>query len=338
MKKKFNKIKVAIVGIGAIANRHIEAISCHSSFIEIESICDLNNEALKRRCENLNVKGYANLEDLLSSSKADFIVLCTPNGLHAQQSILSAKAGFNVITEKPMSLSLKDAIEMNEVFKTLNKKLFVIKQVRLLKRISLIKEAIEKNHFGRIYLSNINLFWSRPQSFYDENNWRGTEKLDGGTLYNQAIHYIDLMVWLLGEVSRVHCFSSTLARDIEVEDTAVLNLDFKNGAKGSINATTLTYPKNLECSFTILGEKGTVKIGGSALDIIDTWDFENSFAKDKVFEDKDGFHHKNFYKGLIDDQNGLKKLNLTGDDSLETIKVIEAALQSSKNKKIIDLN
>ena len=104
MKKKFNKIKVAIVGIGAIANRHIEAISCHSTFIEIESICDINNEALKRSCENLNVKGYANLEDLLSSSKADFIVLCTPNGLHAQQSILSAKAGFNVITEKPMYL------------------------------------------------------------------------------------------------------------------------------------------------------------------------------------------------------------------------------------------
>ena len=145
------------------------------------------------------------------------------------------------------------------------------------------------------------------------------------------------MVWLLGEVSRVHCFSSTLAREIEVEDTAVLNLDFKNGAKGSINATTLTYPRNLECSFTILGEKGTVKIGGPALDIIDTWDFQDSFAKDIVSEDKDGFHHRNFYKGLIDDQNGIKKLNLTGDDSLETIKVIEAALQSSKNNKIIDL-
>ena len=333
-----NKIKIAIIGIGAISSRHIEAINSFPDEVELESICDLNPSNLEMHAEKLNVKGYLEINDLLSESKADFIVLCTPNGLHFDQAILCGKKGFNVITEKPMSLCFKDAQEMVEAFKTFKKKLFVVKQVRLLNRIQLLKEAIDNNHFGKIYLSNFNLFWSRPQDFYDENSWRGTSLLDGGTLYNQAIHYIDLMVWLLGKVSKVNCFSSTLGRKIEVEDTAVISLDFENDAKGTFNATTLTYPKNLECSFSLIGEKGTVKIGGSALDKIDAWIFEDSFAENLIYEDKEGFHHKNFYRGIIDDFNGTKKLQLTGEDSLETIRVIDAALKSSSTGEIVNLS
>ncbi len=331
------KIKISLVGIGAITNKHIEAIKYFNKDIELISICDTNEETLTSKVDEYGVEGFLDLDKLLSSSNPDFIVLCTPNGLHYTQAMQCAKSGFNVITEKPMSLNLTDAKSMIKTFSDLNLKLFVVKQVRLLKRIKLIRQAIEENHFGKIYLSNFNLFWSRPQSFYDETNWRGTLKLDGGTLYNQAIHYIDLMVWLFGEASTINCFSSTLGREIEVEDTAVINIDFKNGAKGSINATTLTYPKNLECSFTIIGERGTIKIGGPALDKIENWEFQDNFAQEDIYKDKEGFNHKNFYEGIIKDFNGVEQLKLTGEDALQTIRVIEAALESSTKGKQIFL-
>ena len=331
----YQKIKLSLVGLGAIANRHLEAIKYFENDLELLSICDTNIDIVTSKADEYGVEGFSSLDKLLSSSDPDFIILCTPNGLHYSQAIKCAKAGFNVITEKPMSLNLVDAKRMIKTFKDLKLKLFVVKQVRLLERIKLIRKAIVENHFGKIYLSNFNLFWSRPQSFYDETNWRGTIELDGGTLYNQAIHYIDLMVWLLGAVSTVNCFSSTLGRDIEVEDTAVINIDFKNGAKGSINATTLTYPKNLECSFTIIGERGTIKIGGPALDKIDNWEFQDNFAEEDIYKDIEGFNHKNFYEGIIKDFSGIEKLKLTGEDALQTIRVIEAALESSAQGKQI---
>lgn len=331
------KIKFGIVGLGSISNRHIAAIENFKEKALITDVCDTNLDSL-RNFKNLNEGNkHSSFESILKKSKADYLVLATPNGLHSEQSLLSMQSGFNVITEKPMAINLKDSLSMIKASKDLNKKLFVIKQVRLLKRIKLLKKAVEEGHFGKIFLSHFNLFWSRPQSFFEEASWRGTKNLDGGMLYNQAIHYIDLMSWLLGPVESLYCNAGTLARKIECEDTAVINFKFKSGAYGSFNSTILTYPKNLECSFVILGEKGSVKIGGSALDDIKVWDFEDNFAKEEVYEDKENFNHTPFYNGVLDEENEGKIFPFKGEDSIETIKLIEAALTSAEEKKIINL-
>jgi len=330
-----NKIKLALVGFGRIAQRHIDAINKFDKHYELIEICDSNTSVLKGLSD---YKTYSSFELLLKESEATYIILTTPNGLHAQQTILAAEKGFNIITEKPMATSVKEAEKMIEACDFNQVALFVVKQVRLLERIKLLKKAVEENHFGNIYLANFNLFWSRPQSFYEEASWRGTKKLDGGMLYNQASHYIDLMDWLLGPIKNVSCFASTLARNIEVEDTAVINIEFESGAKGSFNATTLTYPKNLECSFTILGERGSVKIGGAALDNIEEWNFESKFAEKDVHLDRVNFDHSQFYENLLDFEQGRQHSLSDGREGLKSIKIIEAALSSSSKGIPIKVN
>lgn len=334
MKKR---IKFAIVGLGRISQRHVDAISSFPKKAKLIEVCEKDKKTLDNFNFSSKINKFISFKDLIENSKADYIVLTSPNGLHSSQSIYAAENGFNVVTEKPMSINLKDSLNMIKAFKNANKKLFVVKQVRLLERIKLLKQAIDEEHFGKIFLSSFNLFWSRPQSFFDEASWRGTKKLDGGMLYNQAIHYIDLMSWLLGPVESLNCFSKTLSRNIECEDTSIINLNFKSGSMGSFNSTILTYPKNLECSFTIIGEKGTVKIGGSALDKIEIWDFEDSFGKDLINKDKENFNHGPFYEGLLKEENENINFPFKGEDALPTIQIIDAALKSAEIKKPIIL-
>jgi len=286
------KIKIAIVGCGRISQKHFEAIKKHNKDIKLVAICDNNPSVLKQTIKQLNnVSAYANLESMLNQESPDIITLCTPSGLHAKQTIEIARVGIHVISEKPMATRWIDGVSMVNICDTNKVRLFVVKQNRRNTTLQLLKRAFEEKRFGRIFMVNINVFWMRPQQYYDQAEWRGTWDLDGGAFMNQASHYVDLIDWLIGPVDCVQAMTGTLDRNIEVEDSGVLNIKWRNGALGSMNVTMLTYPKNLEGSITILGEKGTVKIGGIAVNEIQHWEFEDVKDYDQEIE--------NIYSSLI---------------------------------------
>jgi len=220
----------------------------------------------------------------------------------------------------------------------------VVKQNRRNATLQLLKNAINEKRFGKIYLVNINVFWTRPQEYYDQDAWRGTWEFDGGALMNQASHYIDLLDWLIGPVASVQAMTETLARDIEVEDTAVMNVKWRSGAVGSMNVTMLTYPKNLEGSITIIGEKGTAKIGGVAVNEVLHWEFEEATEADKTIGDASyettsvyGFGHPLYYENVIQVMRGEVKPETDGREGLHSLELLIAAYLSSRDGKQVSL-
>jgi UDP-N-acetyl-2-amino-2-deoxyglucuronate dehydrogenase len=220
----------------------------------------------------------------------------------------------------------------------------VVKQNRRNTTLQLLKRAIEEKRFGRIFMVNINVFWTRPQAYYDSAKWRGTWELDGGAFMNQASHYVDLLDWLIGPVQSVQAMTGTLARDIQVEDTGVLSVRWRSGALGSMNVTMLTYPKNLEGSITILGERGTVRVGGVAVNDIQLWDFADQRDYDSQVKDANyqtssvyGFGHPLYYDNVIKVLRGEAEPETDGREGLRSLEVIIAAYLSARDGKTIAL-
>src|SRR5689334_3907842 len=191
---------------------------------------------------------------MLKKADADIITVATPSGLHSAQGVAAAKAGKHVITEKPMAITLEQADALVEATDRARVKLFVVKQNRLNPSIQLLKRAVDKGRFGRLYMANVTVRWTRPQSYYDAERWRGTWEFDGGAFMNQASHYVDLMQWLMGPAESIMAKTATQARRIEAEDSGVAVVKFRSGALGVMEVSVLTYPKNLEGSITLLGE------------------------------------------------------------------------------------
>jgi UDP-N-acetyl-2-amino-2-deoxyglucuronate dehydrogenase len=223
-------------------------------------------------------------------------------------------------------------------------RLFVVKQNRHNATLKLLKKAIETKRFGRIYMVNVNVFWTRPQEYYDSARWRGTWEYDGGAFMNQASHYVDLIEWLIGPVESLHAYTGTLDRDIEVEDTGVMNVRWRNGALGSVNVTMLTYPKNLEGSITVLGEKGTVRIGGVALNEIQHWEFAEPNEDDETIQEASyqttsvyGFGHGQYYENVIKVLRGEAEPETDGREGLKTLEVLVAAYLSARDGRRIAL-
>jgi UDP-N-acetyl-2-amino-2-deoxyglucuronate dehydrogenase len=281
---------------------------------------------------------------MLEKEEIDAVSLCTPSGIHPEQAIEVAEAGVHVISEKPMATRWNDAVSMVKACDKAGVRLFVVKQNRRNTTLQLLKLAMEEGRFGRIYMVNLNVFWTRPQEYYDAAKWRGTWELDGGAFMNQASHYVDLIDWLIGPVEKIQAMTGTLARDIEVEDTGVLNIKWRNGAMGSMNVTMLTYPKNYEGSITILGEKGTVKVGGVAVNEIQHWEFEDHKNYDKEIEQANyettsvyGFGHPLYYKNIIDVMRGECEPETDGREGLKSLEVLIAAYLSARDGKTISL-
>ena len=268
-KIKDRKIKAALVGCGRIANNHFSAIEKHSERIQLVDVCDINLEALQQAVARTNVRAHQSFSKMLETSDADLVILTTPSGLHPDQAIQAARAGKHVMTEKPMATRWHDGVRMVKACDDAGVDLFVVKQNRRNATLQLLKRAVDQGRFGKIYSVALNVFWTRPQEYYDSAKWRGTWEFDGGAFMNQASHYIDLLDWIIGPVESVMAYTGTLAREIEVEDSGVAAIRWRSGAMGTLNVTMLTYPKNMEGSITILGEKGTVRIGGVADDFED---------------------------------------------------------------------
>ena len=338
------KIRIAIAGCGRISKNHFAAINQHTESLELVAICDEDPIVQEEHQQQYNVPGYHRIESMLKTEKIDLIALCTPSGLHPDETILASKYGVNVMTEKPMATRWHDGVNMVKACDEAAVRLFVVKQNRRNATLQLLKCAVEKERFGRIYMVNINVFWSRPQDYYDSAKWRGTWEFDGGAFMNQASHYVDLVDWLIGPVESLQAYTATLARNIEVEDTGVVSFKWRTGALGSMNVTMLTYPKNLEGSITIIGEKGTVRVGGLAVNEIQHWEFADSDPDDEKVKAASyqttsvyGFGHPLYYKNVIDVLKGKAEPETDGREGLRSLEILIATYLSARDGKRVSL-
>jgi len=274
----------------------------------------------------------------------DLLSICTPSSMHAAQGITAAERGVHVLSEKPIGTELGEVDKLIRICETNRVKLFVIKQNRLNPTLRLLKSAVDKGRFGRIYMSVVNVFWTRPQEYYDSAKWRGTWEFDGGAFLNQASHYVDMIEWLIGAPESVIAYTATLARKIQAEDTGSAVIKFNNGCIGSINVTMLTYPQNREGSITILGEKGTVKIGGTALNKVEHWEFQNYDDDDKYLNQAENFlsnvhmvGHTGYYKNVLDVLEAGIDPYVDGKEGRKSLELILAIYKSSKEGRSIAL-
>ena len=338
------KIRFALAGCGRIAANHFAAIEQHRERAELVDVCDTDPGALAAAVARTGAAGHASFTQLLAKTRADIVVLATPSGLHPEQTIETALAGRHVMTEKPMATRWEDGNRMVRACDDAKVRLFVVKQNRRNATLQLLKHAVQKRRFGRIYMVNINVFWSRPQEYYDSAPWRGTWEFDGGAFMNQASHYVDLLDWLIGPVESIQAYTATLARHIEVEDTGVLSLRWRSGALGSMNVTMLTYPKNLEGSITILGEKGTVRIGGVAVNEIQRWEFAEPDPDDDKIQNASyettsvyGFGHPLYYDNVIKVMRGEAQPETDGREGLKSLEVLIATYLSARDGRRVSL-
>lgn len=358
---KDRPINIALVGCGRISKNHIKAILLHHKRAVLVALCDPNKQRLElaqslvqeRKAElgihSPHPKEFRSYSDLLScitnkQLPVDLIVLATPSGLHPSQVIAAAKAGLHVCSEKPMATRWKDGVEMVKVCDQAGVFFFVVKQNRFNSTLSLVKNQLEAGRFGKLAMVTVNVFWQRPQSYYDQDSWRGTWEFDGGALMNQASHYVDLLDWLIGPVESVSASIATLGRSIEVEDTAALQLRWRNGALGTMAVTMLTFPKNLEGSVTILGESGTVRIGGPAVNQIEHWDFADSHPDDLKVQDASyqttsvyGFGHPPYYENILDTLAGVTEPLCDGREGLRSLELLIGAYRSARDGRLIHL-
>lgn len=338
------KIRIAIVGCGRISKNHFGSIDRHRDELELVAVCDIDPVVLADHSKRYNVPAYRDLEEMLHRQSLDLVVLCTPSGIHASQTVAVASHKVHVITEKPMATRWNDGVRMVKACDERGVRLFVVKQNRRNTTLQLLKRAVAEGRFGKIHLVHLNVFWTRPQSYYDQGNgWRGTWEFDGGAFMNQASHYVDLLDWLIGPVEKVQAMMST-TREIEVEDTGVLNVKWRNGALGSMSVTMLTYPENLEGSITILGEKGTVRISGLAVNDIQLWRFDEPREYDDQVQSANyqttsvyGFGHPLYYKNVIDVLRGNAEPETDGREGLKSLELLIAAYLSARDGKTVSL-
>lgn len=323
-------LNIGLIGCGRISKNHFEAIA-NQADAKCIACCDIIEERAKEAAEKYNIPYYTtNYEEMLKNDDIDIISICTPSGLHPKHGILAAKAGKDVITEKPMGVRLEDADRLIKACDDNGVKLFVVLQNRLNPAIELTRKAFDEGRFGQLYMITSNVFWTRPQEYYDMAKWRGTWQYDGGAFMNQASHYVDMVQWFGGPIAEVKSITATLARNIEAEDTGSAIIRFQNGAIGSINVTMLTYPKNLEGSITIFGEKGTVRVGGTSMNKIEQWEFADVKDYDKEIEKFNtnptsvyGFGHSGYYHNVIDALQGKAEPISDGEEGRKSLLLLE---------------
>ena len=338
------RIRFALVGCGRIAANHFAAIDQHRDRCELVGVADVDPRCAAEAAQLTGARPYAGLTEMLAKCDADAVIVATPSGLHPEQSIEIARAGRHVITEKPMATRWEDGKRMVSACDAAGVRMFVVKQNRRNATLQLLKRAVEKKRFGRIYMVNLNVFWTRPDSYYSSAKWRGTWEFDGGAFMNQASHYVDLLDWIVGPIESLQAYTATLARNIEVEDTGVISLRWRNGALGSMNVTMLTWPRNLEGSITILGEKGTVRIGGVAVNEVQEWRFAEADEDDELVRAASyettsvyGFGHPLYYDNVIKVLRGEAEPETDGREGLKSLEVLVAAYMSARDGRRVAL-
>jgi UDP-N-acetyl-2-amino-2-deoxyglucuronate dehydrogenase len=346
MIKNNKKLNFAIVGCGRIAKRHSDLLGnnqiTNSSLV---AVCDIDENKSKKLGLSYNIPYYINMHEMMQNEDINVVVVLTESGNHASNVVELAKYGKHIVVEKPMALRLSDADAMIKACDSAGIKLFVVKQNRFNVPVLKLKEAIDRARFGKIFLGTIRVRWCRDQRYYDQDEWRGTWAFDGGVLTNQASHHIDLLEWMVGDVESVFARSLTALSKIETEDTAVVNLKFRNGALGIIEATTATRPKDLEGSISILGESGTVEIGGFAVNEMKVWSFVDETPEDQnILSDYSvnppnvyGFGHQEYYEHVVDCIKNNKKQLVDGFEGRKSLELINAIYESIETGKEVFL-
>lgn len=331
-----NKINFAIIGCGRISHKHVEALANNFDKANLVAVCDiieekadeLKNEYINLINNQFATKSYIDYKEMFNKENIDAVAICTESGYHAGHVIDSLNNGKHVLVEKPMALSLKDANEMIKISRERNLKLGVCHQNRFNPPIQKLRKAIEEERFGKIINATARILWTRDDSYYKQAPWRGTKALDGGTLMNQCIHNIDLLQWMIGsEIERVHCERDTFLRDIEMEDFGAILIRFKNGTIGLVEGSACVYPRNLEETLSIFGEKGTVVIGGLAVNEIKTWIFEDTKDYDTIDNSTEidsvyGKGHTPLYKDFIDSIADNREPLINGEEGKKALEII----------------
>lgn len=336
-----NKVRFAIIGCGRIAQRHAEHISNNGI---LKAVCDIDFAKALELGEKYSASSYNSIDELLAKEKdLDIISVCSPNGMHAEHSIKSLNAGFHVLCEKPMAINVYDCGEMIKAAERNNKRLFAIKQNRFNPPVAAVKSAIDEGKLGKIYSIQLSCFWNRNEDYY-KNSWKGTKDLDGGTLYTQFSHFIDLLYWIVGDVKRAHAITGNFAHQniIEFEDTGVVALEFYNGTIGTINYTVNSFGKNMEGSLTIFGEKGTVKIGGQYLNELEYQNIQDFEFKDLPIGNTANNYgqyqgsmsnHDKVYENVVDVLINGGAISTNSFEGLKTVEIIDKIYQSAKNNQ-----
>lgn len=335
-------LKFALVGCGRIAKRHSELLGYNQiQNASLVAVCDIDLEKAKKIGDQFNIPYFIDMDEMMRQEPIDVISVLTESGYHAKHVIHLAKYGKHIVVEKPMALTLDDADAMIKACDENGCKLFVVKQNRFNVPVVKLREAMDEKRLGKLVLGTVRVRWCRDQNYYDQAWWRGRWDMDGGVLTNQASHHVDLLEYMMGDVESVFAKSTTALVNIEAEDTAIVTLKFKNGALGIIEATTAVRPKDLEGSISILGETGTVEIGGFAVNKMLHWSF--TYPKkgdDEVMEKYSvnppnvyGFGHQAYYEHVVDSiLNNKKHLvdGLEGRKSLELISAIYESIETGK--------
>jgi UDP-N-acetyl-2-amino-2-deoxyglucuronate dehydrogenase len=334
------KIRFGVIGCGRIFAKHLKVFEALNSDLELAAVCDTNPERLKSASSQAKVPGFTTVEEMLQKVDLDAVSILTWSGNHATIASTCAGKVENIIVEKPMALRLKDADDLIEKCARTGTRLFVVKQNRYNPPVAALKKAAEAGRFGRLLMGTVRVRWCRMPEYYSQDPWRGTWAMDGGVLTNQASHHIDLLTWIMGPVESVFAKTETFLSPIEAEDTGVAILKFRSGALGLIEATTCARPKDLEGSISILGENGSVEVGGFAVNQMKTWQFKPEVPGDReVFslstnpESVYGFGHLDFMKdviGCIREGRPAMIDGLEGRRSLELINAIYESVEQSR--------
>ncbi len=340
--RKDPPLRIALVGCGRISKRHSELLG--RGIIrdaKLAAVCDIVEAKARKVGEEFSVPWFTDMQQMMQSVDVDVVSVLTESGNHAEHVIALAPHGKHIVVEKPMALTLPDADEMIRACDEARIKLFVVKQNRFNVPVVKTRQALESGRFGKLVLGTVRVRWCRPQSYYDQDAWRGTWAMDGGVLTNQASHHVDLLEWMMGDVDSVFAMTTRALARIEAEDTAAVVLRFRNGALGLIEATTATRPKDLEGSLSILGEGGTVEIGGFAVNQLKVWNFADAQSDDATVMEKFsvnppnvyGFGHQAYYEHVVDcvlnDRQQLVD-GLTGRKSLELINAIYESVETGR--------
>jgi predicted dehydrogenase len=326
----------AIIGCGRIAQRHAEHISKVGKLV---AVCDIEFNKASELAAKFDAQAYQHIEDLLQHvGHLDVVSICSPNGLHAEHSIKALQAGYHVLCEKPMAISVPDCGEMIKVAEHANRRLFAIKQNRFNPPVEAVKAAIESGKLGKIYSVQLSCFWNRNPDYY-ANSWKGTKDMDGGTLFTQFSHFIDLLYWLVGDIKTAQAFTGNFAHQsiIEFEDTGAVIVQFYNGAIGTINYTVNSYQKNMEGSLTIFAEKGTVKIGGQYLNELEYQNIEGFRIENLPEGNKPNNYgnyqgsmsnHDKVYENLVDVLTKNASISTSAFEGLKTVEIIDKIYSS----------
>jgi predicted dehydrogenase len=301
----------------------------------LTAVCDVVEERATELAETHDATPYFDPDDMLQNAQGvDVVSICTPNGLHAEHTIRAVRAGYHVLCEKPMALTVADCGRMIMEAEKANKRLFVVKQNRFNPPVASMKEVVEQGRLGRIYSVQLNCFWNRHQQYYRDSEWRGSAELDGGVLFTQFSHFIDLMYWVVGDVEEAQTVTDNFKhqKTTDFADTGVVTLKFRNGALGSIHFTTNAHGGNMEGSITLFGERGTIKIGGEYLNELEYQDIadytitgleESTGANDYGTYKGSMSNHDRVYENLVEVFRGDEKAAVVGYEGLKTIEIIE---------------